>query len=725
MLLVISALASAAAYAGELRGRVTLEANGGPVANATVLIRQLGLSTQTDAEGGYEFLNLPPGTYEVMAHLHPLADERRRVEIAEDRSATLDFALQIAAVQEQITVTASGREETTLESFQAVTSLDHLELTARSAPSLGEVLENAPGVAKRSSGPGTTRPVVRGFDGDRVLVMLDGMPTGTLSYQSGDHGEPLDATAMERVEVVRGPATLLYGSNAIGGVVNAISSHHQIHQHPHAGLRGRITGLGGTANGMGGGSGSFEFGRGHWTLWGGGGAHRTGDYSTPLGTVLNSGTRVDQASAGAGRFGDKFFGSIGYGMHQGRYGIPLLEDHGHDSHSHGHGDGEPVHLDFRRHNLRFSGGVKNLNSALEQFTLHLGYSDWRHTELEGAEAHNRYHNRQLVWRGVFDQRRWRGLTGRFGFMGARRDYSARGHEVTTPPVAQDALALYGLEEVDLEHVQLQFGGRLERTAYDPAGLRPRAFTGFSGAAGARMPLWEGGVLVAGYNHSYRAPALEELYAMGPHAGNLTWEIGDAGLGRERARGFDLAVRHAASRLRGEVNLFHYRLSDYVYLAPTGQLVDGLIEARYRQGSARYQGAEARLDAGLHGNLWLNLGLDWVRAELADSEMPLPRIPPLRGRIGLDARLGGFSLRPGVVMAGRQDRLFPTETPTAGYSVFNLDASYTVASRRAVHIFGVNAFNLGDRLYRNHLSFIKEYAPEIGRGVRFSYTIQVF
>ncbi len=718
LLVVTAALVCSAAYAGDLRGRVTLEANGAPVAHATVAIPQLGRSAQTDAEGAYEFRNLPPGSYEVMAHMHPLADERRRVEIGEDQSATLDFGLRIAAVHEQITVTASGREQTAMEAFQAVTSVDHLELTERSAPSLGEVLENAPGVAKRSSGPGTTRPVVRGFDGDRVLVMLDGMPTGTLSYQSGDHGEPLDATAMERVEVVRGPATLLYGSNAIGGVVNAISSHHQIHQHPHAGLRGRLTGLGGSANGMGGGSGSFEFGRGQWTLWGGGGAHRTGDYTTPLGTVLNSSTRVEQASVGGGRFGEKYFGSIGYGMHQGRYGIPLAEEDGHDH-------GEPVHLDFRRHNLRFSGGVKDLNSALEQFTLHVGYSDWNHKELEESEVHNEYHNRQLLWRGVFDQRKWRRLTGRFGFMGARRDYTARGHEVTTPPVMQNALAVYGLEEVDLERVQLQFGGRLERTAYDPAGLRPRTFTGFSGAGGARVPLWAGGVLVAGLNHSYRAPALEELYANGPHAGNLTWEIGDAALRRERARGVDLALRHAASRLRGEVNLFHYRLRDFVYLAPTGNIEDGLIEAEYSQADARYRGAEARLDAGLHRNLWLNLGLDWVRAELAEPETALPRIPPLRGRIGLDARLGNFSVRPGVVLAARQDRIFPTETLTAGYSVFNLNASYTVAGRRAIHMFGVSAFNLGDRLYRNHLSFIKEYAPEIGRGVRFTYTIQVF
>src|SRR6185295_7708893 len=121
-------------------------------------------------------------------------------------------------------------------------------------------LENEPGVAKRSYGPGNTRPVIRGFDGDRVLIMEDGMRTGTLSYQSGDHGEPIDVNKLERLEVVRGPATLLYGSSAIGGVVNAISRHEGFDQHTHEGVRGYLTGVAGSNNNQAGGSGCFEFG---------------------------------------------------------------------------------------------------------------------------------------------------------------------------------------------------------------------------------------------------------------------------------------------------------------------------------------------------------------------------------------------------------------------------------------------------------------------------------
>ena len=169
----------------------------------------------------------------------------------------MDFRLRLATVRESVTVTATGREQSTLDVVQAVAELDQTQLPLRSAGSLGEVLQNETGVSKRSFGPGSSRPVVRGFDGDRVLILDDGISSGTLSYQSGDHGEPIDVNKLERLEVVRGPSTLLYGSSAIGGVVNAISRHDVLHEHAHEGIRGYLTGMAGSNNGLGGGSGGF------------------------------------------------------------------------------------------------------------------------------------------------------------------------------------------------------------------------------------------------------------------------------------------------------------------------------------------------------------------------------------------------------------------------------------------------------------------------------------
>lgn len=730
---------AAQAQTGVLRGRVVFDRTGDPLHHAAVLIVELSRSTETDSEGRYELGDLPPGTYSVVAHLHPLADARRTVEVPAGGVAELDFRMAIAPVHEEITVTASGREQTTLEAFHAVTSRELLDLVPRSAASLGEVLDGEIGVAKRSYGPGSSRPVIRGFDGDRVLILEDGLPTGTLSSQSGDHGEPVNAAAVERVEVVRGPATLLYGTNALGGVVNVITGHHQVHRHAHAGLRGFLSGSGGSNNALAGTGGGLEAGKGRWLFSGAGGGLRTGDYRTPVGPVVNSHTGLRSGSGSAARYGDRGFFHVGYGMHGGRYGvpeIPLLADHHDHDHDHHrvhhaheedghHHEAEPVDLKFRRHSAHLVAGARFLDSPFEQFTLHVKYSGWNHKELVEEAVGTEFFNRQLVWRGVLEQRSRGKLRGNLGFYGLRRSYRISGEEQRTPPVKHWTLAGFGLEEFSFERLRLQLGGRIETNRYAPRGRTVRSFTGFSGSAGAILPVSSWSSLVAGVSHSYRAPAIEELYNYGPHHGNLAFEIGDPDLKRERGLGLELAWRVRTTRLRGELHAFSYRLDDYIYLAPTGHIEDGLIEAAYRQAGARYMGVEARLDAALRRDVWLKLGFDAVDAQLRPSRQPLPRIPPVRGRIGLDARWKGFQAYPELLLAAPQSQLYVNETRTVGYAALNLRFGYVWAQSRVLHSLSAAVFNTADRLYRNHVSLIKDFAPEIGRGLRLDYTVRFF
>jgi len=311
-----------------------------------------------------------------------------------------------------------------------------------------------------------------------------------------------------------------------------------------------------------------------------------------------------------------------------------------------------------------------------------------------------------------------------------RDYRALGDESLAPPTIQNNFALFALETVDFGRLSLQFGGRFEHNSYKPeAGFdapRPeRFFGGMSAAAGVRIPLWKGGAFVTNYTHSYRAPALEELYNYGPHPGNLAFEIGNPNLRRERADGVDMSLRHQSKRLRAEVNLFRYGIKDFVFMAPTGLVVDNLFEAEYLQADSRFRGGEASLDLGLNDYIWLRTGLDFVDARLTDTDEPLPRIPPLRGRAGVELRYKNLVVRPEAVMAHSQGDVFANENRTPGYTVVNINASYTIARQHYVHILAVDAFNLGDRLYYNHLSFIKNLAPEIGRGVRISFTLRFF
>jgi iron complex outermembrane receptor protein len=739
---------------GTIRGKVALERNGAPVSNARVLLLKAGRTANTNESGEFEFRDVPEGQWELLAHMHPLADERKSVEVSSGKEASIDFLLRLAPLHEELTVSASGRESTALETFQSVLSKEGLELAQRPSTSLGESLEHETGVAKRSLGPGSSRPVIRGFDGDRVLVMQNGMPTGTLSSQSGDHGEPFDVTNLERVEILRGPATLLYGTNAIGGVVNVITDEDQLRQTPPSGVRGFLSGTGGSANALGGGSGGFTFGAGKWQFGGRGGGLRTGDYHTPAGKVENSETEIRHVQGSVGRFTDKTFVNVTYGVYDGRYGIPLAPHDDHDEDKakatlfgrrfgaralrpevrrgggHDHDEG-PVDLDWRRHNVRFSGGFRNLNSWVEGFTLQLNYSDWNHNEIAGGKVETQFYNKAFTYRGVFDQQKRGPWSGSFGFFGLRRDYEVLGDEALTPPVIQNAFAAFAVQAFDFERVRFQFGGRVENNRYDvertpERALRNRSFTGLSASAATNLRLWDGGAFVASYNHSYRAPALEELYNFGPHPGNLAFEIGDDDLRPERSNGLELALRHQSRRVRGELSFFNYWIDNFVFLAPTGEIEDGLLEAFFRQGNSRYTGVEGRLDTPVLPRVWLKLGFDSVFAELTrGANKALPRIPPVRGRTGLDFRFGGFSVQPELILAARQNRVYTFESETAGYAVLNLGASYTLAQANALHSFGFQWFNAADRLYRNHVSLIKDFAPEIGRGVRFNYTVRFF
>ncbi|MGE0883282.1 MAG: TonB-dependent receptor [Blastocatellales bacterium] len=699
---------------GTLRGKVTLANNGDPVHNVKVTIIQLKLSTETAEDGSYEFQNVPPGKYDISAHLERTPDILVKTEIASGQTVIADFEIRLEAVREQVTVTATGSEETTFNSIQSVTIVGSLDLAKKNPISLGEALDHELGIAKRSFGPGNARPVVRGFDGDRVLVLQEGIGIGGLGFQSGDHAEPIDLLSQDRIEVVKGPGTLLYGSNAIGGVVNAVSGHEEAHK----GVRGYVTGLGGSNNNQFGGSGGIEFGTERWLFWANGGGQRASDYKTPLGKVENSFARYGNVSGGFGYFADKRFASLNYTHDSRNYGIPFNAD---DENA------EMIRLNPRRDSLQLRGGFRDLDSLINGGNFTLQYNDYRHAEisLPDGEIGTRFKNKTFLYRAVFDQNRSGRYSGSFGFSGLYRDFNAIGEEALAPPATQNNFAAFGLQTIDFEKFAFQFGGRVERNAYNPVGLRDRSFTGFSGAAGIRVGLGGNNVFVANYTHSYRAPSMEELYNNGPHPGNLTFEIGNQNLGREQGDGVDLSLRHSSNRLRAEANYFYYKIRDFVFLAPTGNVTDGLVEADYAQGDSRFTGTELRFDVSLTKGVWLLSSLDYVNAELTETATPLPRIPPLRARVGFEAFAKGFRVNPEVVMARDQDRFFITETRTAGYATVNLNASYTYTQKHYAHIFSVNAFNLNDKLYRNHLSFIKDFAPEIGRGIRVVYTLRFF
>ena len=727
----------AAQNQGWIEGKVTLAETGEPLHGAAVLLIELGRTTTSDGEGHYQFDGVPPGRYSLLAHLDSIfTEDTRTITVTLGTASTLDFSLELAVVKAHVNVTAGGEQQTAFESFQSVESLDSYDLAESVASSLGEVLGNKPGsgISKRSFGPGSSRPMIRGFDGDRVLIMQDGIRTGTLSSQSGDHGELINAATLDRLEVVKGPATLLYGSSALGGVVNAISRHHAVHEHPHQGLRGFVSSSAGSANALAGAGTGFEYGHGKWMIWGGGSGQRSSDYGTPAGTVEGSRTRSVNGQLGLGWYGEKTFVSAGFKADDGIYGVPFAaqfeaEEDGESLAAATEGSEERVQIEAQRQALDFTWGLRQIGPAIESFRLSLNVTQWSHDEvaISGSTraAGTRFEQGQFIYRGVFEQEKRGPLTGRFGFWGLLRDYEVAGVEALSPPVDQDAAAVFGLEELEFENFKLQFGGRLERNSYDPIGLPMRSFTGGSAAAGVHADVWKGGALVVNYAHTFRPPALGELYNNGPHIGSLSFEVGDPALVSEIGNGIELSLRQQGGKARGELNLFYYGFNNFVFPFATGERRGKLPVLEFTQRDARFAGAEANLGVRLRDSVWLNLGMDFVDAQETEFNTPLPRIPPLRGRIGFDWRRGGLSVKPEVVLASSQQQTFTTESRTPGYTVVNLKASYTIPRQHLAHQLSCNIFNIGDRLYRNHSSFIKDLAPEIGRGVRFTYMVRFF
>ena len=750
--LMFPAAAQTQTSGGAIRGTVSLAQNNDPVHGATVLVTELRRTATTDVTGQYEITNVPPGTYEVLAQREQLTTERKQVTVTAEQVATVDFSLAIG-VHEELTVTANPTgETTTFEAFSAITSLDSVQLAENRGATIADALENQPGIAKRTFGPGTARPIIRGFDGDRVLIAQDGVRTGDLSSQSGDHGVSIDPSSLQRLEVVKGPATLLYGSNAIGGVVNAITPQEIFRSSPFQGVFGQANVDVGSANTQAGGGGNVQVGRGTWLVWAGGSARRTGDYDTPDGTIENSATRLANGSGGVGWTGNRGFFSVGVTAEDSRYGIPFAGQFEAAEAGIPLEEAADIDIDMTRQDYRLDGGVRNLDGLIRGLRASLNVVNYKHTEIEVEDGEDIpatvFDNDLFIYRAEAEQAARGRLSGRFGIWGQARDYVTTGAEALAPPTTQNAFAAFAYEELNFGRWRLQFGGRVEHNGYKPdprpegegeegeggeeggeeeapPEVRDRSFTGFSGSVGLHTEIGSTGAFIVNLTRSSRTPALEELYNFGPHIGNLAFEIGNPDLEMESSFGLDVALRRRAGRVHGEVSAFIYDISDFVFQAFTDEIADGLRVAPFLQGDSRFVGLDGDAGFELGGGTHLNVGLGYVRATLTDTDEALPRIPPFHGSVDLEIPWRQLTFKPELVWAADQDRTFRDETQTAAYALFNIGATWLAPTGHMTHVVAVKAYNLFDTEYRLHTSLIKDLAPEMGRGIRASYTVRFF
>ncbi len=754
------------AQTSTLSGTVTDEVEGSLVVGVRVEISDLNLNVETDENGRYEFTNLPNGKHTLITHIEGFADKVQTVTVSGDM--TLNFVIGIKSLSAEVTVSASGEGESVYESFSSVNSVPTTRISEKASIGLGDVLENEAGVSNRSFGSsGTSRPSIRSFEGDRVFVGQDGIRTGSLGAASGDHGEPISPFNLERIEIIKGPATLLYGSNAIGGVVNAITNDEYV---SHPGIRGYFTTFGGSVDKQAGLAGGVEYGYKNNLFGFNASATRESGFETPLGRIPNSGAKSQGGSGSYGYFTDKFYGRGTITLDRRRYGIPyapLFESREILSIINGGIDctGEPspcqfdvdaikttfadqlppvpdeeIDIKMRRNNYRFIGGFRDLRSPIKAGTFSLDLTDYRHEEIEAEDGIENvattFDNDVFSYRAVLRQQKYKNLSGQFGFDGYRRSFLTVGAEsLIEGRVRQDNFAAFALQELTFEKVALQFGGRIETNHYDPVNevLPDLSFTGFSGSFGARFEVWKGGAIIGSFSSSFRSPSMEELYNFGPHIGTVTFESGNTSLGRERSNGFELSFRQNSKRIRFNGSLFYNDINNFVFGSPTDADADGNIDVEdglpvveFIQSDARYFGADASLEVDINKYVGAFFVGDIVNSELKDLGFAPPRITPARARIGLDLKYNALSLRPELLfVSARDSNIFPLETSTDGYTLLNINGSYSFATTNSAHIITFGGQNLTDKLYRNHVNFLKDLVPSRGRGFKLSYTVRFF
>jgi iron complex outermembrane recepter protein len=698
-------------------GTITSGSSNEGVSNALVILESPTFTRQvrTAADGKFSIADVPPGAYHLVVRADGYLPSRTEVTV-QGTPLTSDVRISPELHFTEVTsVSPEGRNQ--FESFQATNVLGGQELTKEMQGTIGATIENQPGIALRSFGPGPARPVVRGLDGDRVLVVEDGLRMGDLSSQSGDHGVNVNPASASRIEVVRGPATLLYGANAIGGLVNVITN--EIPNAPVTRPTGSFTVDGGTGASEGGAAGDVTLGTGHVAVHFSGSGRRSGDFRSPDGDIPNSFTRAGFAEGGVSYTAANGYFGGSYAYDQTHYGIPFVEE------------GE-TNLNPRRQVVTLRGEKRNMTGFFDGFRGSFGVRRYRHDEKDGEEIATAFKNNTTELELLAHHKVLGRMKGSIGGTFLTRAFSAEGEEALSAPVDQKGFAAYVYEEVAASpHAQIQFGGRVEHASFDPTEDEARDFTTLSGSVGLLLLPNDATTIAFSLARAARNPALEELYFHGPHAGNNAFENGDPNLGSEHALGFDASLRWRAARATGEITYFFNKIDNFIFRELSGEVEDGLLETFFVQSDAKLQGFESHVDLQVAPTLWLEGGLDYVHGELTALDKPLPRMPPLRGRAGLRFQKNAFQAGADGILTAKQDRIYTIatpegdvgETPTDGYNLLKVYASYSFASGHAANTITARLDNATDRLYFNHLNYLKDLAPEMGANFRIVYSVR--
>lgn len=669
-----------------------------------------------------------------------------------------------ADAEGNIIVSASGLKELDVLAGTSVLELREIQRDMVTGQ-IGELLTKIPGVSATSFAPGSSRPVLRGQQGERVRVLIDGVGTADVSNTSVDHATTIDPITVERIEVLRGPAVLLYGSQAIGGAVNVIDKRiptrmpdHNLHVDAFAGVDSASNlRMGAASIDVGIGSNLVFHLDGSWRDTGNmdiGGFQLSPELRAELleeaaekdadgepdeaaefreaagqrGFVPNSDMQSWTINAGLGLIlGQSTFG-VALGYYDTDYGVikrpGLKHEHGGDGAAEPEEEGEEiVRIGLEQFRADFKGDIYLGDGAFERLKLRVGFSDYTHTEFEGAEIGTTFDSTSVEARAELVQNAEGMLRGSTGLQYTHRDFFAVGAEAYVPPNLTDQVAVFTLQEFGTGPFQIEAAARAEFTNVEAQTLGiARDYDTFSGALGAVYEGIEGIRIGLNGSRAERAPSAEELFSNGPHIATQAFEIGNPDLATERAWGLEAYARGNIGAGTFNFTVFRQWFDNYIFLEETGAEEDDLPVFRYLQQDADFFGIEADLSYpvidGDKFRLLTDLRASYIEAELGDGTA-VPRIPPLSLLGALEAQTDAFDVRGEVQWFDGQDRVTTFETPTDSFTLVNaLVAWRPLADNRNVTV-QLAADNIFDVNGRRHASFTKDFVPLMGRNFRAS------
>ncbi|NBB16732.1 TonB-dependent receptor [Caulobacter sp. SLTY] len=636
----------------------------------------------------------------------------------------------------EVVVTAAPYAISEDSATTSVAIIDRDALDVAPAGGLGDLLGGMPGLRSTSFGPGASRPVVRGLAGPRVSVLTNGVGLIDASALSPDHQVASDPGEASRIEVLRGPAALLYGGSAIGGVVN-IFDDRIARTLPDRPVSGRFNASVSSVDDGYSTSGALRLTTGPIVFSFDFLTRESDDYRIPAypesrqqlaaegetaekpfpDRLENSAVSLDTFGLGVSFVGDEGYFGLALKTVDTTYGVP------------GHAHEEPpvpppipepeefvtIGLEQTRLDMR---GKRNV--ALGPFqTIRFsgGYADYTHTEFEGAEVGTVFTSKGLEGRLELVQIERDGWNGAVGVQALRRNFDAEGDEAYVPRTRIEELGVFTLQRVDLGGWGYEGGLRVDSRKLDSV-VGERDFTNVSASAGVFVRPADDWFLGASISRTSRAPTEAELFADGPHVATRGYEIGDAALEEEVATSLEFTAHYGGERLSADLHVYGVRYEGFIDLTPTGAVIDDLDVFQYVQTDAEFYGfeAEGSWTAWQNGErkLKLEAGADYVKA---DSDLgPPPRIPPwsLTGRLVWEGPQLAAKLE--VRHVAEQDRLAAFELPTDSYTQVNLGGSWSPPALEGVKLYA-EVRNLTDEEIREHASFLKDLAPQPGRNFR--------